>query len=44
MVSVEMKIGILQAGRAPDNLRAEHGDYDDFFRRFLDGNGFECET
>lgn len=39
-----MKIGILQAGRSPDNLRAEHGDYDDFFRRFLDGEGFEFET
>jgi GMP synthase (glutamine-hydrolysing) len=39
-----MKIGILQAGRSPDNLQAEHGDYDAFFRRFLDGNDFEFET
>ncbi len=39
-----MKIGILQAGRSPDNLQAEHGDYDNFFRRFLDGNGFDFET
>lgn len=39
-----MKIGILQAGRTPDNLQAENGDYDQFFRRFLDGNGFEFET
>lgn len=39
-----MKIGILQAGRAPDNLVDEHGDYDDFFKRFLSGQGFEFET
>lgn len=39
-----MKIGILQAGRSPDNLQPEHGDYDEFFRRFLQGNGFEFET
>lgn len=39
-----MKIGILQAGRSPENLRAEHGDYDGFFRRFLGGKGFEFES
>ncbi len=39
-----MKIGILQAGRSPDNLQAEQGDYDAFFRRFLDGQGFDFET
>ncbi|GGE48286.1 type 1 glutamine amidotransferase [Actibacterium pelagium] len=39
-----MKIGILQTGRSPDQLQDEFGDYDDFFRRFLDGRGFEFET
>ena len=39
-----MKIGILQAGRSPQALRAEHGDYDAFIRRFLDGEGFDFET
>lgn len=39
-----MKIGILQTGRSPDSLSETHGDYDDFFKRFLDGRGFEFET
>ncbi|MGD9917323.1 MAG: type 1 glutamine amidotransferase [Paenirhodobacter sp.] len=39
-----MKIGILQTGRAPDELRAEFGDYDAFFRRLLAGRGFTFET
>ena len=39
-----MKIGILQTGRSPEELRAKHGDYDDMFRRFLDGRGFEFVT
>ena len=39
-----MKIGILQTGHCPDDLLAKHSDYDDFFRRFLDGNGFEFDT
>jgi len=39
-----MKIGILQTGRSPDTLQGEFGDYDAFFRRFLDGRGFEFET
>lgn len=30
-----MKIGILQTGRSPDELRDEHGDYDDMFMRLL---------
>ena len=41
MNPVEMKIGILQAGRCPDDLYARHGDYDGFYKRLLDGNGFE---
>lgn len=39
-----MKIGILQTGRSPETLFAKHGDYDDFFKRFLDGRGFEFQT
>lgn len=39
-----MKIGILQTGRTPDNAIEAHGDYDEFFRRFLGGKGFEFET
>ena len=32
-----MRIGILQTWRT----RNKHGDYDDMFRRFLAGRGFE---
>ncbi|WP_281855964.1 type 1 glutamine amidotransferase [Litoreibacter halocynthiae] len=39
-----MKIGILQTGRTPDEMRAKHGDYDDLFKRLLDGRGFTFET
>lgn len=39
-----MKIGILQTGRAPEALRATHGDYDAMFRRLLAGHGFTFET
>lgn len=30
-----MQIGILETGHAHDAIRAEHGDYDDMFRRLL---------
>jgi len=36
-----MKIGILQTGHAPDEVRDELGDVCDFFIRLLDGKGFE---
>jgi len=36
-----MKIGILQTGHAPDELRPESGDYDEMFANLLDGHGFE---
>ena len=36
-----MRIGILQAGHAPDPLQPEYGDFDDMFARLLDGHGFE---
>ncbi|MDB4073583.1 type 1 glutamine amidotransferase [Ascidiaceihabitans sp.] len=39
-----MKIGILQTGRTPDEMRAKYGDYDDLFKRLLDGRGFAFET
>jgi len=39
-----MKIGILQTGHCPDNLRPKYGDYDEFFKRFLVDRGFEFET
>jgi len=39
-----MKIGILQTGRSPDELRERHGDYDAMFRRLLGGQGFEFQT
>lgn len=39
-----MRIGILQTGRSPEDLRAKHGDYDAMFRRLLAGRGFEFVT
>jgi GMP synthase-like glutamine amidotransferase len=39
-----MKIGILQTGRTPPELREKHGDYDDLYKRLLAGRGFEFET
>lgn len=38
-----MKIGILVTGHAIDELRPTHGDYDSYFARFLDGQGFTFE-
>ncbi len=35
-----MKIGILQAGHAPDELRPTLGTFVDLFARLLDGHGF----
>lgn len=37
-----MKIGILVTGHPPDNMMA-NGTYDHYFRRLLDGNGFEFQ-
>jgi GMP synthase (glutamine-hydrolysing) len=39
-----MKIGILQTGRSPESIRDKHGEYDEFFMRYLDGRGFEFAT
>ncbi|WP_322889738.1 MULTISPECIES: type 1 glutamine amidotransferase [unclassified Yoonia] len=36
-----MKIGILQTGHAPDELRPTTGDYADLFKRLLDGHDFD---
>lgn len=39
-----MKIGILQAGHAPEALVENLGDYDAMFQKLLGGHGFEFET
>jgi len=39
-----MKIGILQTGHAPEEVRDELGDVNDFFIRLLDSQGFSFET
>ena len=39
-----MKIGILQTGHAPDELRPVVGDVNNLFERLLDGQGFNFET
>lgn len=39
-----MKIGILLTGHAPDELLETFGDYDAFFARLLDENGFSFAT
>ncbi len=36
-----MRIGILQTGHAPDELRAALGDYSDLFQNMLAGHGFD---
>lgn len=36
-----MRIGILQCGQSPEQLRGDLGDYPDMFMRFLGGRGFE---
>ena len=40
----DMKIGILQTGLAPDELKPTFGEYPGFFERLLDGNGFTFES
>lgn len=39
-----MKIGILQAGHAPQNIIDSEGDYEHLFRRLLAGKGFDFQT
>ena len=39
-----MKIGILQAGHAPDTMRPQTGDYADLFVRLLRDRGFTFQT
>ncbi|MCC6305749.1 MAG: type 1 glutamine amidotransferase [Rhodobacteraceae bacterium] len=36
-----MRIGILETGLAPEELRVRHGSYPDMFARLLAGQGFE---
>ena len=38
-----MRIGILQAGHSPDELRETVGDYGEMFTRLLGGHGFDFE-
>lgn len=39
-----MLIGILQTGQSPEALRADMGDYPDFFERLLAGRGLDFRT
>ncbi len=39
-----MKIGILQTGHSPDELKSEVGDYGEMFRTLLGDHGFEFEV
>ena len=39
-----MQIGILQTGASPDALRADHGDYPDFFETLLADRGLTFRT
>ncbi len=39
-----MRIGILETGLAPDDLRARHGSYPDLFARLLGPRGFDFTT
>ncbi|MCQ0970614.1 type 1 glutamine amidotransferase [Paracoccus sp. TK19116] len=39
-----MRIGILQCGKSPDQIRDELGDYPDMFHRLLAGRGFDFRT
>lgn len=39
-----MRIGILQTGDAPEDLRKTEGDYPDMFQRLLADRGFEFRT
>ena len=39
-----MKIGILQTGHAPDELRPTLGDYSNLFTDLLDGQGFDFQV
>ena len=39
-----MKLGILQTGQSPDELRTEHGDYNDMFIRLLARPDITFET
>ncbi len=39
-----MKIGILQTGHSPDEVRGDLGDYSDMFASILGGHGFDFVT
>lgn len=37
-------MGIVQTGRAPEQLVGQFGDYDQLFSALLDGGDFNCTT
>lgn len=39
-----MKIGLLQTGHSPDEMRNDLGDYDDLFKKLLAGRGFDFDV
>ncbi|WP_371169900.1 type 1 glutamine amidotransferase [Aliiroseovarius sp. 2305UL8-7] len=39
-----MRIGILQTGHSPDEVRDDLGDYGQMFTQLLDGNGYDFTT
>ena len=39
-----MKIGILQTGHSPDNMKDALGDYGDMFVKLLGGHGFDFQV
>lgn len=39
-----MKIGILQTGHSPQEMKHSHGNYDEMFYKLLEGHGFSFEN
>lgn len=39
-----MKIGILQTGHSPQEMKQSHGNYDEMFYRLLAGHGFDFDN
>ncbi len=39
-----MKIGILQTGHSPQEMKHSHGNYDEMFYKLLEGQGFSFEN
>lgn len=43
-VALAMRVGILQAGHAPDEVKREHGDFSDMFERLLSPRGLDLDV